>query len=107
MAKEPPSQGYGTPGGRFWGNVVLIALAHIALVASVIRWSLAAKVSSNRESIVWIGGGGGLLTDKSKKQEPPSLKQPPTKPESSRPEKDNDADEKPVATTGKSEIELP
>jgi len=107
MAKEPPSQGYGTPGGRFWGNVVLIALAHIALIAGLIRWSVAAKASSNPESIVWLGGAGGLLADESEKQESPSLKQPPTKPESSRPEKDNDADEKPVATTAKSEIELP
>src|SRR5215471_21753339 len=107
MAKQPPSRRYGAPNGRFWGNVVLIALAHIALIAGLIRWSVAAKASSNPESIVWLGGAGGLLADESEKQESPSLKQPPTKPESSRPEKDNDADEKPVATTAKSEIELP
>ena len=36
MAKGPPSQRYGTPGGRFWVNVVLIALAHLALIAGLI-----------------------------------------------------------------------
>ena len=107
MAKEPASQRYGTPGGRFWGNVVLIALAHIALIAGLIRWSVAAKTPSNPESIVWLGGAQDLSADESEKQESPSPKLPPAKAESSRPEKDDEADEKPVVTTVKSEIELP
>src|SRR5213076_2356206 len=41
---------------RFWRNVILIALAHIALLAGLIRWSLHSKRSSNAQSIVWIGG---------------------------------------------------
>src|SRR5205823_1774764 len=41
---------------RFWRNVILIALAHIALLAGFIRWSLHSKRSSNAQSIVWIGG---------------------------------------------------
>ena len=102
MAKGPPSQSYGTPSGRFWRNVVLIALAHIALIAGLIRWSLAAKASSNPESIVWLGGAGNLSTDELEKQESPSAKT-----ESSRLEKDDDAKEEPVVTTAKSEIELP
>jgi TonB family protein len=89
MAKGPRSQRYGTPGGRFWGNVVLIALAHVALIAGLIRWSVAARASSNPESIVWLGGAGDLSADESEKHEPP----PP--------------EEKPVLTTAKSEIELP
>src|SRR5262249_34844329 len=102
MAKGPPSQSYGTPSGRFWRNVVLIALAHIALIAGLIRWSLAAKASSNPESIVWLGGAGNLSTDELEKQESRSAKT-----ESSRPEKDDEAKEEPVVTTAKSEIELP
>jgi TonB family protein len=107
MAKGPPSKRFGAPGGRFWANVVLIALAHIALISGLIRWSAAAKASSNPESIVWLGGAGDLSADESEKQEPPSAKQPPTETESSRPQKDEAADEKPVVTTAKSEIELP
>src|SRR4029453_12188452 len=103
MAKGPPSQKYGTPRGRFWGNVVLIALAHVALIAGLIRWSVAARASSNPESIVWLGGAGDLSADESEKQESPS----PTATESSQTEKDEVADEKPVVTTAKSEIELP
>jgi len=107
MAKGPPSQRYGTPGGRFWGNLVLIALAHVALIAGLIRWSVAARASSNPESIVWLGGAGDLSADESEKHESPLPKQPPTNSESSRSEQDEPAEEKPVVTTAKSEIELP
>src|SRR6266404_1280334 len=107
MAKGPPSQRYGTPGGRFWGNVVLIALAHVALIAGLIRWSVAARASSNPGSIVWLGGAGDLSADESEKQESPSPKQPATDTESRESEQDEPADEKPVVTTAKSEIELP
>jgi TonB family protein len=107
MAKGPPSQRYGTPGGRFWGNVVLIALVHVVLIAGLIRWSVAARASSNPESIVWLGGAGAFSADESEHEESPSSKQPPTVTESTRPEQDAAADEKPVVTTAKSEIELP
>src|SRR5262245_13271460 len=107
MAKEPPPQRYGTPNGRFWVNVVLIALAHIVLIAGLIRWSVAAKASSNPESIVWLGGAGDLSTDETEKQESSSPKQPAARRESSRPEQDETPEEKPAVTTAKSEIELP
>jgi outer membrane biosynthesis protein TonB len=107
MAKGPPSQRYGTPSGRFWRNVVLIALAHVALIAGLIHWSVAARPSSNPESIVWLGGAGDLSADESEKQESPTPKQPPAATEPSESEQDEAATEKPVATTAKSEIELP
>jgi protein TonB len=107
MAKGPRSQRYGTPSGRFWGNVVLIALAHIALIAGLIRWSVAAKASSNPESIVWLGGQGDVSADESEKRESPSPKQPATDSEFSGSKQDEPAEEKPVLITAKSEIELP
>jgi outer membrane biosynthesis protein TonB len=107
MPKGPPSQKHGTPSGRFWGNVVLIALAHVALIAGLIRWSVAAKASSNLESIVWLGGAGDLSADESEKQESPSPKQPAIDTELSESEQDEPAEEKPVVATAKSEIELP
>ena len=91
----------------FWRNVILIALAHVALIAGLIRWSVAARASSNPESIVWLGGAGDLSADESEKQESPSPKQPPTRTESSGSEQDETAYEKPAETTAKSEIELP
>src|SRR5215831_11512896 len=93
--------------GRFWRNVILIALAHVALIAGLIRWSVAARVSSNPESIVWLGGAEDLSAHESEKEETPSPKQPPTATESSRSEQDGALEEKPVVTTAKSEIEWP
>jgi protein TonB len=87
--------------------VVLIALAHVALIAGLIHWSVAARPSSNPESIVWLGGMGDLSADESEKHESPSPKQPLTATESSQSEQEEAADEKPVVTTAKSEIELP
>jgi TonB family protein len=92
---------------RFWRNVVLIALAHLALIAGLIRWSVAARPLSNPESVVWLDGAGDLPAADSEKQESQSLKQPPTSIASSPLEQDATAEEKPVATTAKSEIELP
>jgi periplasmic protein TonB len=92
---------------RFWANVVLIALAHIALIAGLIHWSAAARASSNPESIVWLGGAADLSADESEKHESPSPKQPAADTESRESEQDEAAEEKPVATTAKSEIEIP
>jgi TonB family protein len=92
----------------FWRNVTLIALAHVGLIAGLIRWSVAARASSNPESIMWLGGAGDLPTDESERQQSsttPKLQSAET--ESRASEKDEAADEKPVVTSAKSEIELP
>ena len=91
--------------GRFWRNVVAIALAHVALIAILIRWSLAARASSNPESVVWLGGAEGLTPGEQEKEASPPPKRPTPPAESLR---DDEAEEKkPVATSVKSEIELP
>src|SRR6266487_2256887 len=87
--------------GRFWRNIVLIALAHIALIAGLIRWSLAAR-ASNPDSIVWLGAAGEPETEPS----PPAERVTPLV--SPKPQNDDKTEEeKPVVTTAKSEIELP
>ena len=91
----------------FWRNVLLIAVAHVALIAGLIRWSVAAKVSSNPESIVWLGGADDLSTGESQKQESLAPKQSPAGTESSGLEQNEAADEMPPVATAKSEIELP
>ena len=90
----------------FWRNVVLIALAHVALIAGLIHWSVAARASSNPESIVWLGSAEGLSAGESEQQEALPPKRP-IKTESSRSEPDEAAEEKPVVSAAKSEIELP
>jgi TonB family protein len=92
---------------RFWANVVLISLAHVALIAGLIRWSVVAKASSNPESIVWLGAAGDLSVDESEKHESPSPKQPATDTESRESEQNEPTDENPVVTSAKSEIEIP
>lgn len=86
---------------------MLIALAHIALIAGLIRWSVAAKPSQNPESIIWLGGASDLAADEIKQEDSSSTKQPEAERESNRSEKDEPAKEKPDITTAKSEIELP
>jgi TonB family protein len=91
---------------RFWRNVVLIALAHVVLIAVLIRWSLAARASSNPESIVWLGGAGDFAAGESATK-PSSPAKPPTPPEESQPSKEDEAEQERPAVTAKSEIELP
>jgi TonB family protein len=92
----------------FWRNVILIALAHVALIAGLIRWSAAAKTPSNPESIVWLSGAADLSADDSENQEQsPSPGQPAAAAESSQSEKNEAADQNTVLTAAKSEIELP
>src|SRR5437867_5407062 len=88
--------------GRFWRNVVVIAVAHVALIAGLIRWSLAAR-ASNPESIVWLGAAQDLAARQSESE--PSL---PPKPEAPKPSnEDEEHEKKPAVLTAKSEIELP
>ena len=92
---------------RFWRNVVLIALAHVALVVGLIRWSVAARASTNAESIVWLGGAEDLAAGQSENEKAPSLQRE-AHPDQPKPLRDDQAEEeKPVVTPAHSEIELP
>ena len=93
--------------GRFWRNVTLIALAHIVLIAGLIRWSLAARSAPDAESLVWLSGAEDLATEnsESKATQPtevsaPSIESEPLK-------ADEKEKEQPLLTQAKSEIELP
>ena len=90
---------------RFWRNVVLIALAHVALILGLIRWSLAARASTNAESIVWLGNAEDLAA---RENEEASSAQRDSHAVEPKPLKDDQAqEEKPLVTAAKSEIELP
>jgi outer membrane biosynthesis protein TonB len=89
---------------RFWRNVTLIALAHVALIVGLIRWSVAARASTNAESIVWLGSAEDLAAREN--EEVPSA-QHETHAVEPKPLKDDQAEEeKPAVATAKSEIEL-
>jgi len=92
--------------GRFWRNVVLIALAHVALIAVLIRWSLAARASPNPESIVWLGGAGELASGESANGSSSPAKRE-SAPEEPKPSKEDEAQEQRPIVNAKSEIELP
>jgi outer membrane biosynthesis protein TonB len=90
---------------RFWRNVTLIALAHVALIVGLIRWSVAARASTNAESIVWLGSAEDLAAREH--EEGPSTHRESQAIEP-KPLNDDEAEkEKTVITTAKSEIELP
>jgi outer membrane biosynthesis protein TonB len=92
---------------RFWRNVTLIALAHLALIGGLIRWSVAARSAPEAESLVWLSAVEDLAAERSE-----GSAAPPTKisvasvePEPLKP--DEKAKEQPPLTQAKSEIELP
>ena len=93
---------------RFWRNVTLIALAHVALVAGLIRWSVEARSSSNAQSVVWLGdaGGASAATEPTTAEPPQPAKLSPS-PERRLPKSDEAEKQEPLLTAAKSEIELP
>jgi outer membrane biosynthesis protein TonB len=91
---------------RFWRNVTLIALAHIAFLVGLIRWSLQTRSPSNAQSVVWIGGAEGGAAE-TKSAAPSPVKALAAKTEPTPLKSDEPEDEKPLPTAAKSEIQLP
>jgi hypothetical protein len=91
---------------RFWRNVTLIALAHVALIAGLIRWSLAARSAPDAEGLVWLSAGdlepgrSDNSVASASRISIPSIVSEPLKP-------DEEEKEQPPLTQAKSEIELP
>src|SRR4029453_7648584 len=92
---------------RFWRNVTLIALAHVALIAGLIRWSLAARSAPDAESLVCLCGAEDLASEKSESSasSPPKISAPSIESEPLKP--DETEKERPSLTETKSEIVLP
>jgi TonB family protein len=95
---------------RFWRNVTLIGLAHVALIVGLVRWSRETK-SSSAQSIVWMNGGAGdgagiqtesVPTPKIVRATLPQAKRTPEPPK-----KEEAEEERPVLMSTKSEIQLP
>jgi outer membrane biosynthesis protein TonB len=92
---------------RFWRNVTLIALAHVALIAGLIRWSLAERSTPEMESLVWLGRVEDLAAERSEGTAgaPTKISAASVEPEPLKP--DETEKEQPPLTQAKSEIELP
>ena len=107
MSKNLPSRSYGAASPRFWRNVTLIALAHIALITGLIRWSLAARSAPEAESLVWLSGVEDLAVERSEgaAAAPSKISVASVEPERLKP--DETEKEQPTLTQAKSEIELP
>jgi outer membrane biosynthesis protein TonB len=107
MSKNPPSRSYAVASPRFWRNVTLIALAHLALIAGLIRWSVAARSAPDAESLVWLSGAEDLAAGRSESgaAAPTKVSVPSAESESLGP--DEREREQPPLTQAKSEIELP
>jgi TonB family protein len=90
---------------RFWINVGLIGLAHVAVIYGLIRWSRDSK-DPGSQSVVWMNGGAGDGVVTQKKNLPFREKSLPRT--ESRIERSRDEDEdRPVLTSAPSEIQLP
>jgi len=97
-------------GARFWRNVILIGLAHVAVIVGLIRWSREPK-NASAQSIVWMSGDGGDGTAAATKSAatPKPVKATTPRPERTPepPQKEETEEERPVLTSAKSEIQLP
>jgi len=91
---------------RFWRNVTLIALAHVALIAGLIRWSLAARSAPEAESLVWLSGAEDLAAVRSETSAEETTRISTPSVESEPLKLDETENERPSVTEAKSEIDI-
>jgi TonB family protein len=87
---------------RFWRNVTLIALGHLAVIAGLIRWSHGSK-NLEPPSIVWLNSGGAREGDTATSV--PKVAAPMAEPSPLKHEKPEE--DRPILTSSQSEIQLP
>ena len=96
---------------RFWRNVTIIALLHIAVLLAFIRWSRGPKRPIT-SSIVWMNAGAGdagMQSAPAPAPSPPREEPPAPTPEIKREtaDKEEAEEEEPILTAAKSDIQLP
>jgi TonB family protein len=90
---------------RFWMTLGAVALAHVFLVITLIKWSRADS-DAHAPGIVWMGGGGGDGIA-SEKKNPSTLEKSETRMEPKIAKSRDEEDDRPVLTSAPSEIQLP
>ncbi|MEY2440274.1 MAG: hypothetical protein QOI34_1659 [Verrucomicrobiota bacterium] len=98
MSKEP----------RFWRNVALIGLAHVAVVVGLFHWSQATKTPT-AQSVIWIDGNAGrpAAAPTNYGSVPTPVDAPSFLPEESPNPSEALEEDQPVLTSLKSDIQLP
>lgn len=92
---------------RFWRNVTLIAVAHIAIAAWLIRWNHETR-KPNSQSIVWMSGAGLEAASRNAPvQIEPAIEKPPASEADSPRSQPEEKDAAPALTPAKSDIQLP
>jgi TonB family protein len=87
---------------RFWRNVTIIAVAHIAIVIALVRWNREAR-NVSLASVVWMSGDAAAVSSPAR-PEPVIEATPPPEVSPSVPEKQDEPTPQPSAP---SEIQLP
>lgn len=97
-------------GARFWRNVTVIGLAHLALIVVLVRWSRETKNIAT-PNVVWMNGGAGDGVATNNKNVPPIE---PAKPRATEVESapeprrtDQPEEDQPVLASVPSDIQLP
>ena len=93
---------------RFWRNVTIIAVAHIAILIALVRWNRETR-PANLQSIVWMSGGGTDVAAQSLPAQTETAIETTPPPETDAPprSKPEEQDEPPVPTLAKSDLQLP
>lgn len=92
---------------RFWRNVTIIAVAHIAIIITLVLWNRETR-KPNLQSIVWMSGGGTEVAAQSTSASPEAAIEKTPPPEADTPRsKPEEQDEPPDPTSARSDIHLP
>ena len=91
---------------RFWRNVGIIGLAHVAILVGLIRWSREPK-NPGAQSVVWMndGAGDGAATESKSAATPMVAKISTPTPEPKR--REESEEDRPILASTKSDIQLP
>lgn len=89
---------------RFWRSVTISAVAHIAIIGTLVGWKHETR-KSNLQSIVWMSGGDAEAAAQSTPLETETAKEKTPPPETLRSKPEND--ELSAPTPGRSDLELP
>jgi TonB family protein len=92
---------------RFWRNVTIITVAHIAIIIALVRWNRETR-RPNLQSIVWMSGSGTTVAAHGTPAQTETAIEKTPPPEADTPRsKQGEQDEPPVPASARSDIQLP
>jgi TonB family protein len=92
---------------RFWRNVLLIAVAHVAILIALVRWSHATRPPDS-QSVMWMSSGGMDVVPQNPPGKNETAMESTPAPETAAPlSMPPEQEEPPVTTQEKSDLQLP